>query len=169
VRSAAEGAAVVAASLNDTGSKDIVEDITESGGKAAALHCHVATEENNAAVVAAIENFGSWTSSGPTPECHRRSGGSPSSSRPSSTGSWPSTRVPRRSAPGAAFPALQARGGGSFILTASLSGLKGRPDTTAYQASKGAATMLTQSQSKEFGPHQIRVNSICPTEAETPM
>ena len=42
-------------------------------------------------------------------------------------------------------------------------------DAAAYQTSKGAATMLTKSLAKEFGPFQIRVNSVCPIASETPM
>lgn len=68
-----------------------------------------------------------------------------------------------------ALPTLREGGGGSIVITASLSGLKARPNLSAYQTSKGAAVMLTQSLAAEFAPLGIRVNSVCPVAAETPM
>ena len=38
-----------------------------------------------------------------------------------------------------------------------------------YAASKGAIKMLMQSQAQEYGPQQIRVNSICPGAIRTPI
>jgi glucose 1-dehydrogenase len=38
-----------------------------------------------------------------------------------------------------------------------------------YAASKGAIKMLMQSLAQEFGPKQIRVNSICPGAIRTPI
>lgn len=62
-----------------------------------------------------------------------------------------------------------ARTKGSLLITASLSGIKGRADASAYQAAKGAAVMLTKSLAKEFGPLGVRVNALCPLATETPM
>ncbi len=58
---------------------------------------------------------------------------------------------------------------GSFIITASLSGLKGRANHSGYQTAKGGAVMLTRSLAKEFAPRGVRVNSLCPVAADTPM
>lgn len=67
-----------------------------------------------------------------------------------------------------AAPALKATKG-SLIITASLSGLKGRANHSGYQAAKGGAVMLTRSLAKEFAPSGVRVNSLCPVAADTPM
>jgi 3-oxoacyl-[acyl-carrier protein] reductase len=58
---------------------------------------------------------------------------------------------------------------GSFIITASLSGLKGRANHSGYQAAKGGAVMLTRALAKEFAPFNVRANSLCPVAADTPM
>ena len=58
---------------------------------------------------------------------------------------------------------------GSFLITASLSGMKGRAHHSGYQAAKGGAVMLTRSLAREFAPRGVRVNSICPVAADTPM
>jgi 3-oxoacyl-[acyl-carrier protein] reductase len=58
---------------------------------------------------------------------------------------------------------------GSFLITASLSGLKGRANHSGYQAAKGGAVMLTRALAKEFAPRGVRANSLCPVAADTPM
>lgn len=58
---------------------------------------------------------------------------------------------------------------GSFLITASLSGLKGRANHSGYQAAKGGAVMLTRALAKEFAPRRVRANSVCPVAADTPM
>ncbi len=67
-----------------------------------------------------------------------------------------------------AAPALKDSRG-SLIITASLSGLKGRANHSGYQAAKGGTVMLTRSLAKEFAPFGVRVNSLCPVAADTPM
>lgn len=67
-----------------------------------------------------------------------------------------------------AAPSLKAARG-SLLITASLSGLKGRAHHSGYQAAKGAAVMLTRALAKEFAPDGVRVNSLCPVAADTPM
>ncbi len=67
-----------------------------------------------------------------------------------------------------AIGALEATSG-SFLITASLSGLKGRANHSGYQAAKGGAVMLTRALAKEFAPRRVRANSLCPVAADTPM
>lgn len=170
LRFAREGAKVVVADLNEAGAQDVAQQVTDAGGTAVAVACDVAAEQDNVAVVqAATENYGAldifWANAG-IPQAFRKI----SDIDPEEFDKLVAVnaRAPWLGAR-AALPALQARGGGSLILTASLSGLKGRPDATAYQTSKGAATMLVRSLAKEFGPYGIRVNSVCPIASETPM
>jgi 3-oxoacyl-[acyl-carrier protein] reductase len=59
--------------------------------------------------------------------------------------------------------------GGVIINTASTAGLRPRPGLTVYNASKGAAVIMTKSMAVEFAPDNIRVNALCPVAGETPL
>jgi len=54
------------------------------------------------------------------------------------------------------------RGAGSIINIASVEGLKPSFGLGLYSVSKAALIMLTKSQAKEWGKHNIRSNAICP-------
>jgi len=69
----------------------------------------------------------------------------------------------------AALPRLRTRGGGSIIITASLLGLVGDPDLGAYGAAKGGLLALSKSIAAAHGPENIRINTICPGDVETPL
>ncbi|KAI3390358.1 hypothetical protein diail_9950 [Diaporthe ilicicola] len=51
---------------------------------------------------------------------------------------------------------------GSFISVASTAGVRPRPGLTWYNASKAAAINATKSMAVEYGPKQIRFNSVSP-------
>ncbi len=64
----------------------------------------------------------------------------------------------------AAIPHLRAGGGGSILLTSSISALTAgyvRP-THAYAASKGALLALTRAMAVSYAPERIRVNTVIP-------
>jgi len=65
-------------------------------------------------------------------------------------------------------PALKRAGGGSFITTSSLAGLRGAPGMTAYAAAKGAVIAFTTALAQELAPFNIRVNSVLPGWIDTP-
>ena len=67
-----------------------------------------------------------------------------------------------------AVPAMERRGGGSIINTASVSGLHGDGGAVVYAASKAAVINLTRALSTDHAPAGIRVNAICPGTIETP-
>jgi 3-oxoacyl-[acyl-carrier protein] reductase len=68
-----------------------------------------------------------------------------------------------------AVPALERRGGGVILTTASTAGLRPRPGLTWYNSSKGAAITTTKSMAVELAPLKIRVNALCPVIGETGM
>jgi NAD(P)-dependent dehydrogenase (short-subunit alcohol dehydrogenase family) len=65
-------------------------------------------------------------------------------------------------------PALRRRGGGAIVNLASVAGVTGDPNLSAYIASKHAVIGLTRSGALAFGP-SVRVNAVCPSPVETRM
>lgn len=66
-------------------------------------------------------------------------------------------------------PIMAKSGGGSIINMASGWGLAGGPRAAAYCASKGAVVLLTKAMAVDHGPQNVRVNCICPGDADTDM
>ncbi|KAH6972330.1 hypothetical protein BKA56DRAFT_635357 [Ilyonectria sp. MPI-CAGE-AT-0026] len=61
------------------------------------------------------------------------------------------------------IPELIKQGqGGSVVNIASVGATRPRPGLVRYNASKGAVCNATKGLAAEYGPHQIRVNSVCP-------
>jgi 3alpha(or 20beta)-hydroxysteroid dehydrogenase len=69
----------------------------------------------------------------------------------------------------AAIPAMRASGGGSIINISSVGGLRGRPLTAAYAATKFAIRGMTKCAAIEVGHDGIRVNSVHPGSIDTDM
>ena len=71
------------------------------------------------------------------------------------------------------IPAMAARGDGVVILTSSLAGLRGNKGIGLYGLSKAAVAQLARNLAVEWGPSNVRVNSIAPgvirTEFARPM
>ena len=70
----------------------------------------------------------------------------------------------------AGVPHILAGGrGGSIILTSSVGGLKAYPHTGHYVAAKHGVVGLMRTFAVELGQHNIRVNSVHPTNVNTPL
>ena len=69
----------------------------------------------------------------------------------------------------AGLPALRAAGGGSVVVTASVTGLGGEPNRWPYAAAKAAAVNLVRSVALDVGAAGIRVNAVCPGPVATGM
>jgi len=70
---------------------------------------------------------------------------------------------------GAAHGMIAAGAGGSIIHISSQMGLVGGLDRSVYCASKHAVEGMVKAMAIEWGPHNIRVNTICPTFIKTPL
>ena len=78
------------------------------------------------------------------------------------TGVWLTTKV--------TIPHLVAGGrGGAIVLTSSTAGLKAYQGIPHYVAAKHGVVGLMRELALELAPHSIRVNSIHPTQVDTPM
>jgi 3-oxoacyl-[acyl-carrier protein] reductase len=63
---------------------------------------------------------------------------------------------------------LRDKRGGAIVNMSSIAGLTAQ-GVAHYSASKSAVLGLTRATAREFGPHGIRVNAICPGVIDTPM
>lgn len=69
----------------------------------------------------------------------------------------------------AVIPHMIARGGGAIVNMASQWGLHPAPGHIAYNVTKAAVASFTQNLARDYAPHRIRVNAVCPGEIHTPM
>lgn len=168
IRFAKEGASIVVVDLNEAGAQETAELVKAEGGKAVALSADISTlEGNQAAVDAALKNFGKlsifWANAGIAtavgPLANAEQNVFERMNSVNVIGPWNGAK--------AAMPHL-AKEKGSFLITASLSGVKPRPGNAAYSATKGAAIQLARVLAVEFAPN-VRVNCLSPVATETPM
>jgi (+)-trans-carveol dehydrogenase len=78
------------------------------------------------------------------------------------TGVWKTLRA-------AVPPMVEARKGGSVIITSSAAGLMGFGNIGHYVAAKHGVVGLMRTLAQEVAPYMIRVNSVHPTTVNTPM
>jgi len=57
---------------------------------------------------------------------------------------------------------MKARGSGAIVITASTNSFDGEARLAAYNATKAGLLGLLHTAANELGPHQIRVNAVCP-------
>jgi 3-oxoacyl-[acyl-carrier protein] reductase len=69
----------------------------------------------------------------------------------------------------AVVPMMRAKKSGCIINVGSTAGIRPRPGLTWYNASKGAANLLSKSLAVELAGDNIRVNVICPVMGDTGM
>ena len=68
-----------------------------------------------------------------------------------------------------AIPEMRKVGGGSIINISSIYGIVGSDTATAYHAAKGAVRLFTKAAAVQYAKENIRVNSIHPGYAITPL
>ena len=166
---AREGATVVIADLNAQAGQAVVNDITQSGGRAwfesadvtRATDCHQMVDRT-------LREFGKIDILFNNAGIIRRA-----TVLDLSEGDWDRVMAVNVKSifllSREVIPHMQKSGGGSIINTASGWGLTGGAKAAVYCASKGAVVLLTKAMAVDHGPQKIRVNCICPGDTDTGM
>ena len=178
---AREGAAVVIGDILDEDGLRLEAEIRELGGKATYVHLDVTqVDQWESAVSRAVSEYGKLdilvNNAGIT---GMEGGGSPASAKIDATDTAQWDRILDVNGKGvflgtkAAVPAMRAAGGGSIINISSVAGMvaigPGSGRSASYAASKGAVRLLTKSTAVQYGPENIRCNSVHPGFIVTPM
>jgi 3-hydroxybutyrate dehydrogenase len=69
----------------------------------------------------------------------------------------------------AVIPGMYERGWGRIVNIASINGLIGQPNKSAYVAAKHGLVGLTKAVALEAGPRGVTVNAVCPAFVRTPL
>jgi NAD(P)-dependent dehydrogenase (short-subunit alcohol dehydrogenase family) len=162
---AKEGAAIVAADVNDAGGNETVALVAAAGGQAVYVHADVAKAADCAAMVAAAESsFGAlhilFNNAGVMLSADDDAVNTEESV-------WDLTMAINLKGVylGCKYgiPAMRRAGGGSIINTASFVALLGAATPQlAYTASKGGVLSMTRELAVIHARENIRVNALCP-------
>ena len=164
-----EGARVVLTDIRDELGQRTANEISETGGEAIYLHLDVTSEAEWVRVVeAAVARFGRL-------DILVNNAGSGARYRVEDTSEADWDGQMDVHAKGVflgtkhAIPRLRKVGGGSIINVSSIYGLVGSETSTAYHAAKGAIRLFTKSAAIQYASENIRVNSVHPGYAHTPL
>ena len=169
LRFAREGAAVGVADLDQAGVEAVVQEITSNGGRALALVGDLRTDDFARDIVRRTANgFGGldfvWNHVGhPGPAAIE--GIDMADFELAMDLNLRSVLVTTE----AAIPEMRAHGGGSFLFTASTSGLVGSQFSPVYSMAKFGVVGFVRALAKRLASDKIRVNAVCPGPIDTPM
>ena len=164
-----EGAKVVIGDILEEDGRRTVQDINQAGGQALFVRLDVTREEDwRRAVGETVSRFGGVDILVNNAGIYRISPLEETSEElwrqimeVNVNGVFLGTR--------AVIPEMKRGGGGSIVNISSTAGLVGSPNTSAYQASKGAVRIFTKATAIEYARDGIRANSVHPGAIDTDM
>jgi NAD(P)-dependent dehydrogenase (short-subunit alcohol dehydrogenase family) len=166
---AKEGAAVALTGRNQERGEQVARAINDAGGEAMFVRTDVRVAEDcRQAVEQTLERFGQidvlFNNAGvfypkTVPECTEQEWDETIDS--SLKGAFLMSKY--------ALPSMIERGSGSIIHNSSGWGILGGDKAAAYCAAKGGLVVMAKAMAIDHGPDGIRVNCVCPGDAETPM
>ena len=167
---AREGAHIFVSDIDDAKGKAFVDSLKRSGSKADYIHCDVSAERDIANLIAkVVESTGRLDIL--VNNAAVAIGGMPVHEMTDEqwhrliainlTSVFRSCKY--------TLPHMIRQHSGAIINIASAQGHVGLEGWTAYAGAKGAILAMTRQMAVEFGPHNVRVNSISPGTINTPM
>jgi NAD(P)-dependent dehydrogenase (short-subunit alcohol dehydrogenase family) len=168
-RLASEGAFVVVTDTNADNAHKVAADITASGGSAIAIPADISNESECTNLIAqAFELRGQIDVLVNNAGIMRRG-----NILDISVDDWNDLFAVNITAMfhlcRAALPHMIAGGGGAIVNTASQWGLHPAPNCIGYNVTKAAVASFSQNLARDYAPHNVRVNAVCPGEIHTPM
>lgn len=168
-RLAAEGACVVVSDVNEDAAQAVVEAIRGQGGNALAVAADIAQGEACRALVETVAGqFGRIDILVNNAGINRRG-----NLLALSEEDWHTSFAVNLDSMfhlcRAVLPGMIEAGAGAIVNTASQWGLYPAPGHIAYNVTKAAVASFTQNLARDYAPHNIRVNGVCPGEIHTPM
>jgi NAD(P)-dependent dehydrogenase (short-subunit alcohol dehydrogenase family) len=166
---------VAAADLKLESAQETARLVEAAGGQAVAVEVDVTDDDAVAAMVgAAVRAFGgldcAFNNAGIAPYQVNASGQKIADVAPEAwqrlldvnlTGVWRCLRHE--------VAQMRTQGGGAIVNTASVAGLVGLPNSSAYVAGKHGVVGLTRTAAVDHAEDGVRVNAVCPGYIETPM
>lgn len=168
-RLAREGATVVISDVNQDAAQAVADAIRNEGGKALAIAADIAQGNACRALVQqTVEQLGAIDILVNNAGINRRG-----NLLALSEDDWHASFTVNLDAMfhlcRAVLPQMIEAGGGAIVNTASQWGLYPAPGHIAYNVTKAAVASFTQNLARDYAPHKVRVNGVCPGEIHTPM
>lgn len=166
---AAEGAWVLVTDIEDDAGRETVQSIHSAGGHAEYLHADVSNQQHvrNAVATAAKQNgridILCNNAAYLSPDFH--------AALESTDDEWHKcidvALMGTHNFTKATLPYMIAQHQGSIVNVVSIQAMEGMMTSVAYTATKAALLGYGMSVSYDYGPHNIRINSLCPGPIQT--